>query len=374
MRTTTSNNKEKRIVVIVGTRPQIIKSGPVVAAFNARDDDCHCTIINTGQHYDYEMNKQFFKELKLPDPEVDLGIGQGSANEQISRIVSSLDKHLSTNPPDLAIVPGDTNSALAAGLACSKLGIGIAHLESGCRSYDFRMSEEINRRVLDHISQILLCPTSLCKENLRGEKVLAKVVEFVGDTMFDSILEFAPNIEKSKALASNDLKPNQYAFMTMHRAENVDDARNLKAILSGIAALDIPIVFSVHPRTRSRMAEFNVKLPSNVKAIDPLSYFDTLRLIRDSKFVLTDSGGVQKESYWLRRPSMILRDTTEWIEIVNAGASFLVGHSGAAIQHCYQELERVQFHPDNDDLFGDGHASRKVVETIIAAPRVYPVS
>lgn len=356
--------QKKRVVIIVGTRPQIIKSAPVLKAFKSKSE-YECSVINTGQHYDYEMNKQFFMELDLPDPEIDLEVGQGSANEQIFKIMSSLDSHLSKNRPDLAIVPGDTNSALSAGIACSKLGIKIAHLEAGCRSNNFRMSEEINRRVLDHISDILLCPTPLSLKNVLAERVLAGVAENVGDTMFDSLLACTDSLEENGATSRLNLKRHSFVFMTVHRAENVDVERNLAAILKGIESFGIPVVFPAHPRTRSRLDKFESKLPGNMILIQPLPYLDTLRLVSDSKFVVTDSGGLQKECYWLGKRSLILRDTTEWTEIVTAGASILTGCDETKIHKGYLDIDNLKPKPNEElELFGEGKAAQKVVKVI----------
>lgn len=367
------NEDNKSIAIIVGTRPQIIKSAPVLEAFKKKNHTqlhnflVDCSIINTGQHYDYEMNRRFFKELDLPEPEVDLEIGRGSPNEQVSRIISKLDEHFRDHKkPDLALIPGDTNSALAAGIACSKLGIKIGHLESGCRSNDMEMSEEINRRVLDHISQVLLCPTALCAENLRLERVQASIVENVGDTMLDSLLRFLPMIEDSRAIESLDLDAGCYAFMTMHRAENVDSKENLAAILRAMGSFGIQVVFAIHPRTREMIKRFGLNLSPNIRAIDPLGYFDTLRLQRDSKFVITDSGGVQKEAYWLHKPSLVLRDQTEWREIVGVGASLLVGKGEEAILDGYERIQGPSFQDiPGSNLFGNGRAAEKVVDTVV---------
>ncbi len=368
--------KKRRIVIIVGTRPQIIKSAPVLRELRKGNASrfFESSIINTGQHYDYEMNRHFFKELDLPEPEIDLEVGQekASANDQIGRIIVLLGKYLSANPPDLAIVPGDTNSALAAGIACSKLGVKIAHLEAGCRSYDFRMSEEVNRRVLDHMSQVLLCPTSMCRKNLLGERVMGDVIENVGDTMLDSLFQFLPRVEKSDATSERKVEVDSYAFMTLHRAENVDDRDRLASILRGVGSLEIPTLFAVHPRTRRRIEQFDLKIPGNVKPIEPLPYFDTLRLVRDSNFVITDSGGVQKEAYWLKRPSMILRDTTEWREIVDAGASILIDCEKPSsfprgfdqIKRMKREILKLQNGIPGPNQFGDGHAANRLVDIL----------
>ena len=365
-------NEKKRVVIIVGTRPQIIKSAPLLKALK-KSRFFDCSIINTGQHYDYEMNRRFFKELDLPEPEINFEVGQeqASANDLVGRIILILGRYFNEYRPDLAIVPGDTNSALAAGIACSKLGVKIAHLEAGCRSNDFRMSEEVNRRVLDHMSHVLLCPTSLCRKNLVDEKVMGDVIENVGDTMLDSLLQFSPRIEESEATSEHKVEVGSYAFMTLHRAENVDDRHRLASILRWIDSLDFPVLFAVHPRTRRRIEQFGLEIPSNVDPIVPLPYFDNLRLVKDSSFVITDSGGVQKEAYWLQRPSMVLRDTTEWKEIVNVGGSVLVDcESLASFRDGFDRIKQINLLKTQNKVlgpnqFGDGHAADRVVDVLM---------
>ena len=354
-----------KVSIILGTRPQIIKSAPVYEAF--RKKGVECDIVNTGQHYDYEMNRQFFSELELPAPSADLDVGAGSPVEQVSSIVAGLGKLFVERRPDVAVVPGDTNSALAAGIACSKSGVPIAHLESGCRSDDFRMAEEVNRRLVDHMSQILLCPTSSCVKNVRSEHVLAEAISNDGDTMYDSLLRFMPSVEKLHAAPRHGLKEGGYAFMTLHRAETVDDPAALKGILRAVGSLGLPVAFSVHPRTRARIKEFGIAPGANLVLMEPLPYLETLSIVGTSRFVITDSGGVQKEAYWLGRPSLIARATTEWREIVDAGAAFLVGDGPEGILRGYRRLQKVGKGPFRRSraIFGDGRASQKVVGTIL---------
>ncbi len=360
-----------RVSIILGTRPQIIKSAPVYEALS--NEGIGCDIVNTGQHYDYEMNRQFFSELRLPDPSADLNIGAGSPAEQVSAIVGGLAKLFSGAKPSLAIVPGDTNSALAAGIACSKAGVPVAHLESGCRSGDFRMAEEVNRRLLDHMSEVLLCPTPGCVKNVRAEHVLAGTVTDVGDTMYDSLLRYKPSLAKADALSRLGLAKGGYAFMTLHRAETVDDAATLASVVKAVDSLGVPTAFSVHPRTRQRMKEFGVTPGPNFKLVDPLPYLETLALVNDSRLVITDSGGLQKEAYWLGKPTLIVRDVTEWGEIVNAGAAFLVGTDRIKIERGYEKAGRVRrsSFEKTRGIFGNGNASAnvaRVVSTFLGSP------
>lgn len=353
-----------RVSVILGTRPQIIKSAPIYGALSK--EGIECDIVNTGQHYDYEMNRQFFSELKLPDPSVDLNVGEGSPGEQVSQIVAGLDRVFSASKPDVAVVPGDTNSALSAGVACSKSGVPLAHLESGCRSGDIRMAEEVNRRLLDHMSQVLLCPTSTCVKNVKSERVPARTIANVGDTMYDSLLKFAPTLEMMDAAGKYGLGDGDYAFMTLHRAETVDDAHALRTVLDTVGSLGITVAFSVHPRTRERMRSFGIEPGANLRLLDPLPYLEALSLAGRSRFVITDSGGLQKEAYWLGKPVLIARNTTEWGEIVKAGAAFLVGTTPSGIKGGYRKLGRVSARSflATKRIFGSGNASENVVRVI----------
>jgi UDP-GlcNAc3NAcA epimerase len=346
-----------KVAIVVGTRPQIIKSAPVYDALVREGTPCE--IINTGQHYDYEMNKEFFSELKLPDPAADLDVGKGSPSSQVGQIVSRLGDRFEENPPDLAVVPGDTNSALAGAIACSKSGVPAAHLESGCRSNDMRMAEEVNRRVVDHISDVLFCPTKDCLSNVKAEHVGADLVENVGDTMLDSVIKFEESFDRSDVAERNGLNPSGYAFMTLHRAENVDDARTLGNILAGVGSLGVQVGFSVHPRTRSRLSEFQLKVPPSIKLLDPIPYLDTLALVKNSSIVVTDSGGLQKEAFWLGRPSLITRDRTEWMEIVRAGGAVLVGSNARTIQDGMKKLLKAGRKPfeKSRQTFGGGRAA-----------------
>ena len=353
-----------RVSIVLGTRPQIIKSAPVYSALEEAGIDCD--IVNTGQHYDYEMNRVFFRELALPDPSADLNVGAGAPSEQVSAIVGGLGALLSSSRPDLVIVPGDTNSALAAGVACSKSGVPIAHLESGCRSIDPRMAEEVNRRVLDHISQVLLCPTANCVKNVRSEKVLARTAVNVGDTMYDSLLRFMPSLEMLDAASKHGLKEGAYAFMTIHRAETVDDPGTLEKVLEAVGSLEVPVAFSVHPRTRERMKSFGIQPGPNFKILDPLPYVETLSMVSRARFVITDSGGLQKEAYWLKKPVLIARGTTEWGEIVEAGGAFLVGTTKSGIRSGYRRLGKVRpgSFRASAKIFGRGDASARVARVV----------
>ena len=352
-----------KVSIILGTRPQIIKSAPVYAAL--LDAGLECDIVNTGQHYDYEMNRQFFAELRLPEPSSDLGVGAGSPTAQVSAIVSGLGEIFAKSRPDIALVPGDTNSALAAGIACLKSGVRTAHLESGCRSWDIRMAEEVNRRLLDHMAELLLCPTKRCVQNVKSERVLATEIHNVGDTMYDSLLRLLPQVEQSDAPRRHGVQ-GEYAFMTLHRAELVDEPHNLQKVIRAVGSLPMTVAFSVHPRTRARLKEFGTRVGENFRMLEPLPYIDTLGMVYGSRLVITDSGGLQKEAFWLGRPSLIPRETTEWGEIVDAGGAFLTGTSLREFRDGYEKSLKAGAKPFRraGRIFGDGRASAKVARCI----------
>ena len=353
-----------KVTIVLGTRPQIIKSAPVYDEFRRRGIECE--IVNTGQHYDYEMNRQFFSELELPDPVADLNVGAGTPSQQVSAIIGGLGRLFDGARPEMAVVPGDTNSALAAGIASVKTGVPVAHLESGCRSGDFRMAEEINRRLLDHMSPLLLCPTSRCVTNVRREHALADSVVNVGDTMYDSLLQLAPRARASDPAPRLGLRHGEYAFMTLHRAETVDDPAALRRVMGAVGDLPLAVAFSVHPRTKARFREFGITPRPNVKLLEPLPYIETLGVVAGSRLVITDSGGLQKEAFWLGKPSLITRDVTEWGEIVSAGAAILVGTDPERIDRGYvksQKIGAAKFRSAKR-IFGSGNASARVVDAV----------
>jgi len=359
------------ITLVLGTRPQIIKSAPII--YEARRKSLEIKVIHTGQHYDYNLSKTFFNELNLPDPYVNLGVGSGSHAYQTAEMILRLEKALVGLRPDLVMVPGDTNSALAGALTSVKLGIKVAHVEAGARSYDMSMPEEINRRVIDHISSLLFATSERCVKNLEKEMVLGRTY-LTGDTMFDVFLKHILFTSNSSILEENALDSQTYAVLTLHRAENVDNPLKLENIVRAIIQLsNMYIVFPVHPRTMSRLSSqgFLKKLEEakHVKLLKTLGYYDMLKLMSEAKLILTDSGGIQKEAFWLKVPCITLRENTEWVETVEFGANFLVGYDTNRIvstakmlindEHIKDKIKRMP------NPYGDGKAAEKIVEFLL---------
>ncbi|RJS71602.1 UDP-N-acetylglucosamine 2-epimerase (non-hydrolyzing) [Methanophagales archaeon] len=295
-----------KIASVVGARPNFIKLAPVSKEFRKEFDEI---IIHTGQHYDYEMDKVFFDELGIPEPDYHLGVGSGSHGYQTGEMLKRTEKVLIKEKPDMVLVFGDTNSTLAGALAAVKLHIKVAHVEAGLRSFDKKMPEEINSVLTDHCSDLLFCPTETAVKNLKNEGI-TKGVYLTGDVMVDALQENIKIAEKkSRILDELDLKPEEYYLATAHRAENTDDFSRLKSIVDAFCEIE-NIVFPCHPRTEKMFKKFNLwdRLQKRVKVIKPVGYFDMLVLEKNARKILTDSGGVQKEAYIFKVPCITLRE------------------------------------------------------------------
>jgi UDP-N-acetylglucosamine 2-epimerase len=378
-----------KIVTIIGARPQFIKAGVVSRAiqrFNRRVKKKRIreVLVHTGQHYDYLMDKVFFEELKLPKPDYHLGVGSGSHGRQTGIMLERIEAVLKKEKPMLVMVYGDTNSTLAGALAAAKLNIPIAHVEGGLRSYNRAMHEEINRVLTDHLSTFLFCPTDQAVRNLLKEGIKdgrLGLVKNVGDVMYDSILYYSKIAEKKSAILHGlNLVNPQYYLATLHRAENTDDPRVLKSILKALNEIgrNTSVILPLHPRTKKVIkAHPPFSKFKNIKFIEPVSYLDMLRLEKNAKAILTDSGGVQKEAYWLKVPCFTLRDETEWVETVKSGWNELVGTGTKGIVERVSHLRMKKSSGKKMGIFGDGKASEKIIQilytaTIIAAKGVIP--
>jgi UDP-N-acetylglucosamine 2-epimerase len=349
-----------RVVTVIGNRPQFVKAAAVSRLLRAEHDEL---LVHTGQHHDDELSTVFVQELGVPRPERELGIHGGTNTEQTARMLAALGPLLAAERPDLLLVYGDTNSTLAGGLAAAQARIAVAHVEAGMRSFDRAMPEELNRVLTDHLSDVLLCPSETAVENLEREHVAGRV-DLVGDVMVDVALLFQPRALADPApLARAGVEAGEYVLATAHRAGNVDDPARLERLVALLEALPQPVVFPVHPRTRARLeAAGLLDRLDGVTLVPPLGYLDFLELARHARAILTDSGGVQKEAYLLGVPCVTLRDTTEWVETVDAGWNVLVDLDREA---ALAALERTP-PPERPELYGGGRAAERVRDAVSA--------
>jgi len=331
-----------KLALILGTRPEIIRMSPLIRFLEKEGESrrIEFLIIHTGQHYDYEMDSIFFEELFLPDPEYNLKVGSGSHAKQFNKMSVMIEGILKKESPDATLVYGDTNTTLAGSLTSSKLGIPSIHLEAGCRSFDMNMPEEINRVCSDHISRILFPPDETAYSNLVKEGIEEERIFKCGNPLIDVCLENSEIAEeKSDILNKLELK-GEYAVLTLHRQENVDNEERLRNILENISEIDIPVVFPIHPRTDKMIEKFGIKdMIKGIKVTKPLGYLDFLKLMKNCKYVMTDSGGIQVESNILDKPCIVLRDTTEWKEELGA-MSFLVSDDKRSIEEALEKIEK----------------------------------
>lgn len=345
-----------KIVSIVGARPQFIKCAPVSHAIRQVHNEI---LIHTGQHYDYEMSDIFFKELYIPNPEYDLGIGSGDHGYQTGNMMIEIEKVLFDEKPDCVIVYGDTNSTLAGALVASKMSIKIAHVEAGLRSFDKSMPEEINRKLTDNVSDILFCPTHTAVENLEHEGIV-RGVYLVGDVMLDALNFNRKIAQKNSQIIKNlELEEGNYLVITVHRPSNTDNKKNMENIIEILGKSKRKVVFPVHPRTKKLLINYGLweKIPENVIIIPPLGYLDMLNLLQSAYKILTDSGGVQKEAYMLGVQCITLRDNTEWVETLEDGWNSLVGANKEKILEAINESKPKK---DQTNIFGNGDASKKI--------------
>lgn len=359
-------SRDLSVLTIVGARPQFVKAAAVsraIARHNAaggrRIDE---RLLHTGQHYDPNMSDVFFAELGIPAPAHHLNVGSGSHARQTGDMLIGIERVIQSDRPDIVLVYGDTNSTLAGAMAAAKLRVPVAHVEAGLRSFNRAMPEEINRILTDSISDLLLCPSRTAVDQLRREGV-RRGVHHVGDVMFDSLLHHAKQSESQATITHRlGLKSGSFALATLHRAENTDRPDRLRDILGTLAGLPLPVVLPMHPRTRAVLGgEWSPV--GGLVVIEPVGYLDVLALIRGARVVLTDSGGMQKEAYWLERPCITLREETEWVELVQAGANRLAGTTPERINTEFNWA--LGWIPSGmQDVFGTGHASDRIVELL----------
>jgi len=351
-----------QVATILGARPQFVKAAPLTRHL-AASSEIDEVLIHTGQHYDRDMSDVFFAELGLPEPAIHLGVGSGPHGAQTGQMLERLETALLESEPDLVVVYGDTNSTLAGALAAAKLSIPIAHVEAGLRSYNRAMPEEINRVVADHLAELLLCPSDLAVKNLAAEGITSGVV-VAGDLMREAVTWALSNVgDESAVLERFGVTPGQFSLATVHRPTNTDDPARFDEIFTALERLSevMPVLFPVHPRTRAVLEAYVGR--DSVRLLPPLGHLDLLVLAKHAALGLTDSGGLQKELYWLETPAVTLRTETEWSETVDTGWNRLGGGSAAEISTAIESARTS--HPDHPELYGDGLAAKHIEEVLL---------
>lgn len=356
----------KKIVTIIGARPQFIKTPLISGELRKFAKEI---LVHTGQHYDDNMSDVFFRELKIPKPDYNLGVGSSAQGKQTGQMLEKIENVLIKEKPDLVLIYGDTNSTVAGALAAVKLHIPVAHIEAGLRSYNRFMPEEINRIVSDHLSDLLFAPTRTAEKLLKSEGI-KKGVYFSGDVMFDIRKKIRNPIRQPadkirKIMNKYNVKPKEYLLATVHRQKNTDNKENLENIIQAFSEIDENIIFAVHPRTKKYLKAYEldkvIAQNPNIKLIEPVGFLEMIVLEENARLILTDSGGVQKEAYWAKVPCITLRDETEWIETVQSGWNKLVGTDIEKILRFLKKFPLVKKHPN---FFGSGKAYLKIAKVI----------
>lgn len=349
-----------KVLTIVGARPQFIKAFAVSRKLRSDHEEI---LVHTGQHYDEELSDVFFEELGIQQPKYNLGVGSGSHGQQTAAMLEGIEEIIETERPAVVLLYGDTNSTLAGAIAAAKIDPLVAHVEAGLRSYDHEMPEEINRVLTDHVSDLLFAPSESAAATLKREGITAGV-RVVGDVMYDAI-RWAREVacDTSDVLARLGLRDGEFILATVHRAGNTDDPNRLRAIIDGLSNAPMPVIFPVHPRTEPQLREYGLwqQTAAELEVIDPVGYLDFVQLLDASHRVATDSGGVQKEAFYLDTPCVTLRDETEWVETVESGWNVLVGADRDRIE---AEL-RFRRHPEEKPTpYGDGTAAEAIISEL----------
>lgn len=354
-----------KIVTVVGARPQFIKAAALSREI-LKHSEIEEILVHTGQHFDGKMSDIFFDEMNIPKPKYNLEINSLGHGAMTGRMLEGIESVLLKEKPDLLLVYGDTNSTIAGALAAKKLHVKVGHVEAGLRSFNMKMPEEVNRILTDRISDILFCPTDTAIENLdiEGYAGFDNDVVRCGDVMQDAALYYAKTSEsKSKVIDLNGLEKCNFCLVTIHRAENTDDPERLQSIFSALNRInkESRVVLPLHPRTKKILAELDIK--TDVTIIDPVGYFDMIELLKNCEFVMTDSGGLQKEAFFFSKKCITMRDETEWVELVKGGYNTIVGADTALILSAYKSLGNSN--PDfSKDLYGQGAACSNIVASI----------
>lgn len=362
-----------KIVNVVGGRPNFVKIAPILEAM-AEVPAIVPSLVHTGQHYDQEMSRVFFEDLKIPEPDFFLGVGSGTHAQQTARVMLEFEKVLEQERPDLVVVVGDVNSTLACALVAAKLLIPVAHVESGLRSFDRTMPEEINRILTDHLSDYLFTPSEDANENLLREGIAAVNIHLAGNVMIDTLKRYEGVARAKRAAETLGLSPRGYAVLTLHRPSNVDDPKTFAGLLDGLEGIlpRLPIVFPIHPRSRRRLLEFGLdaRIGSlrNLQLCDPVGYLTFLSLMLDSRFVMTDSGGIQEETTALGIPCLTLRENTERPVTVRMGTNVVVGtRPERIVAEVRRILEEDRRNGETPPLW-DGHTAPRIVEVLRRHP------
>jgi len=366
-----NRKKVRRLMLVGGARPNFMKLAPLVRALRSGATGVQWWLVHTGQHYDQQMSQSFFDDLQLPEPDFSLGVGSGSHAEQTAAVMVAFEKVCLAHRPDMVVVVGDVNSTLACAVVAAKLGIGLAHVEAGLRSFDRSMPEEINRLVTDTLSDLLFVTERQGIANLMREGRPEEAIHFVGHVMVDNLLYQRARLEKMEAdrfaVAGIKKQLGRYGFVTLHRPANVDDRGALQGILEALGAIarDLPLLFPVHPRTRKMLASHGLELPEGVYPLEPLGFMEALYLWQDAELVLTDSGGLQEETTALGVPCFTLRQNTERPVTITEGTNTLVGPNKEAILQAYERFRGGERKKGRVPELWDGKAAERIVQVLL---------
>lgn len=350
-----------KIFTVVGARPQFIKAA-VVSKEIAKFEGITEVLVHTGQHYDKNMSDIFFEEMGIAKPDYQLAFGGGSHGQMTGNMIVEIERLLIEEQPDFLLIYGDTNSTLAGALAAAKMNIPIAHVEAGLRSYNKKMPEEINRVLADHVSTLHLVPTEIALNNLRNEGLAIDPSSVVGDVMFDACLHFLDGARRPDSLNGFN---NDFALCTVHRQENTGDLARLTAMFDTLGGLGVKIVLPLHPRTRTIIERSGYNFADNMVVIPPVGYLEMLWLESNCQFVMTDSGGIQKEAYFNNKMCITLRDETEWVELIDNGYNILTGISSSRIRDAVEKITKNKKIDMMPGIYGDGNASAKIVARMV---------
>ncbi|MCP4547853.1 MAG: UDP-N-acetylglucosamine 2-epimerase (non-hydrolyzing) [bacterium] len=354
-----------KIIGIVGARPNFMKMAPIMRAL--AKSDFEAMLCHTGQHYDDNMSKVFFDDLELPRPDIFMGVGSGSHAKQTAKIMTEFEDIVLKEKPDLVMVVGDVNSTIACSLVCAKLMIPIAHVEAGLRSWDREMPEEINRMVTDILADLLFTTSAEAEPNLLREGVAAEKIHFTGNVMIDSLMFYLPKADRLTILDDLELKPQGYGLVTLHRPSNVDDPDTFRGILDalGEAGSRVPLIWPMHPRTRKMIESFGIDPKAmGLRPVEPLGYLEFMKLMKDSRLVMTDSGGIQEETTVLGIPCLTLRENTERPITCDIGTNTLVGVNPDNIRKTIIDTFEGEAQPWQAPPLWDGHAAERIVEVL----------